>query len=163
MAAPEGNDYWKLRSKDGRDKIFETPEELVKSANEYFQWIQDNPLKEQLTYHASGLITQTDGDKMRAMSLEGLCNFIDIHVDTFKLYSERQDFIGVTKRIRQIIDTQQFEGAASGFLNPNIIARKLGLTDRTDHTTGGEKLPTNTTNLAITLPNGKTIDDFKVD
>jgi len=32
-----------------------------------------------------------------------------------------------------------------------------------DHTTGGEKLPTNTTNLAITLPNGKTIDDFKVD
>ena len=35
--------------------------------------------------------------------------------------------------------------------------------DKVDLTTGGEKLPTNTTNLAITLPNGKTIDDFKVD
>ena len=27
---------------------------------------------------------------------------------------------------------QQFEGAAAGFLNPNIIARKLGLTDKSE-------------------------------
>ena len=141
MAAPEGNEYWKLRTKDGRDKIFDTPEQIVDAANEYFEWIQDNPLKEQLTYHSAGIITQAYGNKMRAMSLEGLCNFLDIHVDTFKLYENRQDFIGVTKRIRQIIDNQQFEGAASGFLNANIIARKLGLTDRTDVTTDGKQLP----------------------
>jgi hypothetical protein len=40
---------------------------------------------------------------------------------------------------RQIIDNQQFEGAASGFLNPNIIARKLGLSDKQDHTIKSEQ------------------------
>jgi len=127
-----GNEYYKLRSKDGRDAIFATPEEMVDKANEYFQWAIDNPMKEQLTYHSQGMITQTDGNKLRAFSLEGLCNHLDICTDTFKNYEGKPDFFGVTKRIRQIIDVQQFEGAASGFLNPNIIARKLGLVDKSE-------------------------------
>jgi hypothetical protein len=38
--------------------------------------------------------------------------------------------------------TQKFTGAAAGFLNPNIIARDLGLRDAIDSdvTTGGEAL-----------------------
>lgn len=140
-AAPKGNQYYKLRSKDGRDKIFPTPEALINAANEYFEWCVENPLKEQLTFHAQGVITQTEGNKMRPFSLEGLCNYIDISVEGFKLYQERKDFVGVTTRIRQIIDTQQFEGASAGFLNPNIIARKLGLADKQDHTTNGKDMP----------------------
>ena len=31
---------------------------------------------------------------------------------------------------RQIIYTQKFEGSAAGLLNPNIIARDLGLNDK---------------------------------
>lgn len=145
MAAPIGNEYYKLRTKDGRDKIFESPEQLVNSCNEYFDWCIENPLKEQLTYHAQGVITKTEGNKMRPFTLEGLCNFIDISVETFKNYEKDKDFFGVTKRVRQIIDNQQFEGASAGFLNPNIIARKLGLTEKQDVTTGGEKINTNPT------------------
>jgi hypothetical protein len=33
-----------------------------------------------------------------------------------------------------IIYTQKFTGAAAGFLNPNIIARDLGLKEHTDTT-----------------------------
>ena len=38
MAAPKGNQFWMLRSKHGRDKLFATPEALWEAACEYFQW-----------------------------------------------------------------------------------------------------------------------------
>jgi hypothetical protein len=156
MAAPIGNEYYKLRTKDGRDKIFETPEDLVSACNEYFEWCIENPLLESVivkgnrTEEVSVPTKDEEGKtknvkskttipydiaqlpKMRAFTLHGLCNFIDISMDCFGLYDERKDFIGVTTRVRQIIYNQKFEGAASGFLNPNIIARDLGLTDKTD-------------------------------
>ena len=66
---------------------------------------------------------------MRAFSIEGFCIFADIARQTFLNYSKEEDFLEVTTRIREIIENQQFDGAASGFLNANIIARKLGLAD----------------------------------
>lgn len=136
MAAPEGNEYWKLRSKDGRDKIFETPEILLSACNEYFDWVQDNPLKSSEIVKYKDYAELMEVPKMRPMTIEGLCNFIDISVDCFKDYEKRNDFIVVTKRVRQVIYNNKFEGAASGFLNPNIIARDLGLSDKqeTNHT-----------------------------
>ena len=50
MAAPKNNDFWKFRSKHGRDKLFESPELLWEEACKYFQWIKDNPLKEYFIY-----------------------------------------------------------------------------------------------------------------
>lgn len=136
MAAPEGNEYWKLRSKDGRDKIFETPEQLLESCNEYFEWVQDNPLKSSEVVKYKYYAELIEVPKMRPMTIEGLCNFIDISVKGFKLYRDRIDFIPVVTRVEQIIYNNKFEGAASGFLNPNIIARDLGLQDKqqTEHT-----------------------------
>jgi|WetSurMetagenome_2_1015567.scaffolds.fasta_scaffold07132_8 hypothetical protein len=43
MAAPEGNQFWKLRSKHGRDKLFATPELLLEAACEYFEWCDTHP------------------------------------------------------------------------------------------------------------------------
>lgn len=155
MAAPIGNQYYLLRSKDGRDKIFESPEDLMEAINDYFSWCQLNPLIEtQIVKGRFVDIDEEDGEvvkkvknyelaelpKMRPFTLEGLCNYIDISVKCFKLYEEREDFIPVTTRARQIIDNQQFEGAASGFLNPNIIARKLGLVDRKEQNVKGLEL-----------------------
>lgn len=139
----EGNEYYKIRSKHGRDKIFKNPEELANACNEYFEWVLNNPLKEQLAYHSQGLITKTDVNKMRPFTLEGLCNFLDIALNTFKNYEKDPDFLTVCTRARQIIDNQQYEGAASGFLNPAIVARKLGLADKTEstHTFPGIKPP----------------------
>ena len=41
-----------------------------------------------------------------------------------------KDFSQVVNTIKEIIETQKFEGASAGLLNPNIIARDLGLTDK---------------------------------
>lgn len=133
MAAPEGNEYYKLRTKDGRDKIYEKPEDLAEACNEYFQWIEKNPFKEDNVFVYQGHATHEPVKKMRSMSLEGLCNFIDIAKSTFQEYEKRKGFTAITTRAKQIIDAQQFEGAASGFLNPSIIARKLGLIDKQEH------------------------------
>lgn len=148
MAAPKGNEYYRLRSKDGRDRIFKKPEELAKACNEYFDWIHNNPLQDQHIFSSYGNISKGTTNRMRSMSLEGLCNFLDISMDTFKNYAKREGFLVVTTRARQIIDAQQFEGAASGVFNANIISRKLGLSDKQDVTSDGEKI----TGIKFTAP-----------
>lgn len=132
MQFEKGNEYWKLRTKDGRDRIYTKPEELADAANGYFQFCIDNPMLSEELFHSQGLVTSAQAKKMRPFTLTGLCNYIDIAVSTFQSYEKNPDFSAIITRIRQIIETQQFEGAASGFLNPNIIARKLGLTDKSE-------------------------------
>ena len=139
MAWLNGNEYWKLRSKDGRDKIFPSPEDFSNACNEYFQWCSDNPLIESVPMKRKinrdeEVIEMIQVPKMRPFTIQGLCNYLDISVKTFALYETRDEFIPVTTRARQIIYNQKFEGAASGFLNPNIIARDLGLVDKKENT-----------------------------
>lgn len=140
MGAEKGNQYYLLRSKDGRDRIFKTPEELAEKANEYFNWCLDNPLYE-IDFKGKDAI-QVKIPKMRPFTIEGLCNFIDISVKSLYNYEAKKDFLQIVTRIRQIIYNQKFEGAASGFLNPNIIARDLGLKDRSDVTTDDKQITT---------------------
>lgn len=131
MGAPKGNEYYLLRTKHGRDTEY-TPDSLLEKANEYFNWCLDNPLLEDKSYHAQGVITHAKEEKIRPFSIQGFCNFAEIVKNTFLNYEKGndKDFLNVTTRIRGIIENQQFEGAAAGFLNPNIIARKLGLIDK---------------------------------
>jgi hypothetical protein len=70
--------------------------------------------------------------KMRAMTVASLCIFLDISMSSWQNYREREDFVAVTTRVDEIIRTQKFQGAAAGLLNPNIIARDLGLTDKSE-------------------------------
>ena len=130
MAAPKGNEYYKIRSKDGRDRIFKTPQELADACNEYFEWVLENPFKEENLFAFQGSVTKADAKKMRPMTIEGLCNFIDIAKSTFYEYGKLEDFSNIVTRASQIIENNQYEGAAAGFLNPSIVARKLGLADK---------------------------------
>jgi hypothetical protein len=129
MAAPAGNQFWKLRSKHGRDKIFQDPETLWEAACEYFDWCEKNPLIE-VDFKGKDA-TRVELPKMRAFTWSGLELFVDIEsLRDYKKKEEYKDFQQVITRIEQIIYTQKFTGAAAGFLNPNIIARDLGLSDK---------------------------------
>ncbi len=139
MAALKGNEYWKIRTKDGRDKKL-TPEELLTKANEYFGWCLDNPLKEETIVKYKEDYELVGVSKMRPLTYEGMCNYIDIAVKTFNNYAHNKEYLPIVMRIRQIIYNQKFEGAASGFLNSNIIARDLGLKERTDFTSGDKSI-----------------------
>lgn len=70
---------------------------------------------------------------MRAMTIGGLCIFLDINRGTWNAWrAQEDDYSEVIARAEEIIYDQKFSGAAADLLNPNIIARDLGLRDKTD-------------------------------
>lgn len=134
MAAPVGNRFWEHRSSHGRKPIFDDPEKLWDAACEYFQWVANNPLKEPKAFAYEGDVTIAEIPKIRAMTIQGLCFFLDISDDTWASYCQKEDFIGICGDIKRVIFTQKFEGASAGLLNSSIIARELGLADKKEST-----------------------------
>ena len=137
MAAPAGNRFWELRSSHGRNPIFKSPDALWKACCEYFAWVEQNPLYEAKAFAFQGDVTIESLPKMRAMTIGGLCIFLDIAVRTWGEYRLREDFMPITTRVDEIIRTQKFQGAAADLLNANIIARDLGLADKSELTGAG--------------------------
>jgi hypothetical protein len=150
VPAPKGNRFWLARSSHGRKPIFETPEQLEEACLEYFAWAEDNPLWEDKLVIFQGTATHEPIAKMRAMTLHGLCLFLDIDVNTWRLYAGREDFIHVTRAVELAIREQKFTGAAADLLNANIIARDLGLADKSEHTgaDGKDLVPASDRDLA---------------
>ena len=137
MGAPKGNNYWQFRNKHGRDYKY-TPEQLWDEFIQYSKWIENNPLYEEKGFAFQGQVTKERFAKMRAMTISGFCLFANIDHKTFDKYKEIKDFIPVATRIDNSIRTQKFEGAAAELLNPNIIARDLGLADKQETRHSGE-------------------------
>ena len=130
MAAPKGNRFWEARSSHGRNPTFCSPDELWQACVEYFEWVESNPLWEMKPFAYQGEVVQEPVAKMRAMTLTGLCLFLDIGDETWRNYRAKKDFMGVVSRAEKVIYDQKFSGAAADLLNPNIIARDLGLADK---------------------------------
>jgi len=147
MAAPANNQFWKLRSKHGRDAAFSDPNKLLEACYEYFEatakrkWYKKEAVKGgNLAGTTMSIETETP------YSIKGLCIFLGVNSVWFNQFKDSEtyksniDFSKVITHVIEIIETQQFEGATVGAFNPNIIARTLGLADKTDITTAGEKL-----------------------
>lgn len=137
MPAPKGNKFWLERSSSGRNPIFSEPQKLWDCCCEYFQWVEENPLYESKMCSYQGKNELEDIPKMRAMTIDGLCLFLDICRKTWVNYGEKEDFLAVTSRVENVIKSQKFAGAAADLLNPNIIARDLGLVDKRENDNTG--------------------------
>ena len=140
MVAPVGNSFWKQRSSHGRKPIFATPDDLWSAACEYFEWVEENPLRETKLFSYEGEIIEGEIPKMRAMTIQALCFFIGISRQGWSEYKAKQDFSEIVEEIEAVIFSQKFEGASGGFLNASIISRELGLADKQDITTNGQSL-----------------------
>ncbi len=138
MPAPKGNKYWLKRSSHGRKPIFTNPEQLESACNEYFQWVEDNPLQEEKVFQYQGKIVRTNINKIRAMTISGLCLFLDIEETTWKDYKNNKDFYSICASVERNIYNQKFAGASADLLNPAIIARELGLADKVDNNHTGK-------------------------
>lgn len=133
MAAPKGNEFWRIRSRHGREKLFTSPELLWEAATEYFKWVDENPLTK------SDWVGK-DGDEVtrklgRPYTLHGLCLYLGCdpsYFRTFKstIHEKDKDFLAVIHAIENVVYTQQYDGASVGIFNHNIIARALGLVDK---------------------------------
>ncbi len=127
-----GNRAWEARSSHGRNPIFAASDELWAAVVEYFEWVDANPLYEEKVFNGKDGIVRASIRKMRAMTISGLCIFLDIDRKTWDAYRERPDFIHIVTRAEEIIREQKFTGAAADLLNANIIARDLGLADKSE-------------------------------
>lgn len=148
MGAPKGNNYWQFRNKHGRGFTY-TPDSLWEEAVKYFEWISEKVWNKKEAIKSGEMSgTLIDIPTQTPMSIESFCLFLDIDRNTFLNYESNKDpykdFFQVSTYIRGVIESNQFEGATVGAYNPNIIARKLGLSDRNDITTNGKDLPGNT-------------------
>jgi hypothetical protein len=136
-----GNNLWSLRSKHGRDKLFETPELLWKAACEYFKWCDENPwTKEDWVGKDADKVIRTLG---RPYTMQGLCLYLDCGTAYFRNFKNEKrndsaDFKSIIARIEETVYNQKFEGASVGVFNANIIARDLGLRDKTELSTPPE-------------------------
>lgn len=128
-----GSRFWEARSSHGRNPKFESPDDLWSACCEYFDWVEANPLYEDKLVTFQGFATHEPVAKMRAMTLAGLCFFIDISRKQWTEWREsRPDLGDVISRAEDVIYQQKFAGAASDLLNANIISRDLGLADKSD-------------------------------
>lgn len=150
MAAPRGNQFWKIRSTHGRDKLFASPELLLEACQEYFNWCDAHPL-----YKVEAIKSGDNaGDlikipTMRPYTLQGLCRYLNANTQWFNQFEkslaektdkEAEDFSIILTHVREAVYQQKFEGAAIGTFNANIIARDLGLKEGIDATTNGKDI-----------------------
>jgi hypothetical protein len=144
MAAPKGNQFWRNRSEHGRDYLFANPQDLWRAAEEYFNWCDAHPwykveVNKSAAEKAERLIKVP---LARPYTLSGLCVYIgasEKYWYSFKKNLPDEDFLYIIMRIESTISTQQFEGAAVGSFNANIIARKQGLSEKVDANLGNKK------------------------
>lgn len=141
MGAPQGNQFWKLRSKHGVDKLFASPKLLWEEACKYFEWCEENPFIETKPMVVSmgakegSSIEMAEIPLKRAFTMNGLCLYLGCSSGYFRAFKstcsdKNKDFLSVIEEIETTIYEQKFTGAASGFFNANIIARDLGLADK---------------------------------
>lgn len=135
-------DLWK-RVKFGAPPVFDDPKQLWDLATEYFDWCKSNTI-DKPEHHkikeSQGPGQSTDVIELhylplpRAMTLSGLWSHANIRKSTWYNYKKNPEFLEVIEAIEEVMREQKFSGAAAGLFNANIIARDLGLTDKTEST-----------------------------
>lgn len=138
MLFKKGNKIWQLAdpTKVGRPPLFENPFELWNEVVKYFQWVDENPiLKTDFKGKEADIVHY---DLQRPYTWQGL--YVFLGVKDLEHYKTKIEFSEIIAHIGNIIYSNKYDGASVGIFNPNIIARDLGLMDKTDITTNGKEI-----------------------
>lgn len=148
MAAPIGNEFWRKRTKHGRDKIFTLPKILLTVFREYLVYTDKRTINRPEMIKSgpmAGRVVQVPYPV--PYTIQGLTTYMNVNVQYFSEFEESikktleeskdkkkrelaQDFSIVIRAIRQHIYQQKFEGAAVGSFEKLIMARDLGLVEK---------------------------------
>lgn len=125
----KGNQVWRLRKENGSKTRYQ-PGELLDKFEEYVDYCLKNPLQELQLVKFKEHYEEADVPKMRAISIKGFCAFAGISENTFHYYSKKLDLAEEVELIRTYTENAQYEGAAAGLLQHQIVARMIGLADK---------------------------------
>lgn len=134
--------YWAWRAKVGQPKKIPSPEILWETACQYFQMRDESPwVKKDFIRGGDSAGHIVDLETAVPYTWAGLEDFLrekglaakldDYRANKAGNYSEYSD---VLSHISQIIFDQKFTGAAVGAFNSNLIAKDLGLVEKTQNT-----------------------------
>lgn len=133
----------------GRPLKYE-PDELLEKFQEYIKWAKEHPIP--IVKNVKN--TTTKGDtygsdslerKPRLLSISGFLVFIGAGSDWWQSLDREdrkrhEEFARVKGFIREFCQSYQSEMASADIFNANIVSRLLGLADKKDITSGGEKI-----------------------
>lgn len=126
-----------IKKKNRRPKKISEPEILYSLFLEYKDWCKANPRKENMPDYKAA--TSFAVDRERPMTWDGFEVWlfdqgIIKRLDDYRANKEGRytEFADIISRIDKIIRTDKFEGATVGIYNHNIIARDLGLIDKSE-------------------------------
>ena len=126
--------------KGGKPKAYE-PDELTQAIIEYFRDMdtENRERKEQ-------------GEKQRPFTISGLCNYLDIHMDTWCEYAKKSEYSDSIKKAKKTVEQYVEEGLLNGTLS--TIGSIFNLKNNFGWV---DKIDINTTNQ----PDQLTTDDIK--
>jgi hypothetical protein len=127
-----GNRAWEARCPAGPAPKFADGEALWKACVEYFEWVDANPLIEMRLVTYRGRATQVPLRKMRAMTKGDLCRHLHIARTTWNAWHDRPDLAETVERAETVIWIWQFDGAAAGLLDADLVIRQLGIGRKTE-------------------------------
>ena len=142
--------FWretKEQAVKGRPRFFETPEELADACTKYFEWCENNFIEEEVLVSYKGVTTKETKAHPKALLIGSMCVFIGVDEKTWRGWrTTRPDLLPSIQWAEKVIYDQKFTGASGGLLNANIIARELGLADKSE-LTGKDGGPIQTTTI----------------
>lgn len=146
MAAPKNNQYYLKRIVSGRPPKY-TPKQWAEKMMDYLDYMDGHTWDKQEAIKSGDKVgTLISVPTKTPLTIQGFCNFAGVSSELYARYKSDkgfEDYHGITTYMDGIIKQNQLEGSMVGAYNPNIVARLLGLAEKTetDHTSGGQSLP----------------------
>lgn len=164
-----GNQFWKLRTKHGRDKLFSDASVLLEEAYAYFDWCDRHPQNKVELVKYKGDHEEAEVPLGRPYSVDGFTCYLRVSKGYFwsakanlrdkiergKATTSEVELLETIELIEQMIRTQQIDGAMVGIFNANLTARLNGIADRQDITTNGAPV------VRVTVRDKNTDDDMQ--
>lgn len=122
-----------------KKKYIETPEKLWELFEAYVEYKRDNPMHRVEYVGKEGRQVKTplevpitfDGFECYLMDQGIICNLSGYESNK---NGEYDSYLPILSRIKKNCFIHNYEGAAVGLFNANLIARKLGIKDNQDNT-----------------------------
>ena len=124
-----------------KSKYIETPWELYELFNAYIEATKSRVRRIPKATN-KGVVYEEHTPPLTIDGFKTFCNRegSDINRYFYNVGGEYSAYVSIVTRIKDEIRNDQIEGALIGQYNNNIVARLNGLTEKTDVTTGGDKL-----------------------
>lgn len=116
----------------GRPRAINSPEDFERLAFEYIEWVKNNPVNKTITAAFQGVISHKQVPHMRGMTQFGLASYMKIGLSTLKDYGQREEYSAIYGEIDAIMKAWNLDGAVSGDLNPTLVARIDGHSEKQD-------------------------------